>query len=203
MPIDNSSRFPKPLAADLLELSEGMAIVIDGDTAPRAITAGQYLFIKNHSTLATGGYHATAAIASGASITSSNVTADADGIVNGAVSALNGNLASLTRASAFTRIVQGRATVGNKTYKYSGLSFTLTRLAYVVVTQNYNNTQPRGISISNSSSSNQSAFSFTSPTAMQSMSINAILLPGTYYLWFMGEAEAGNDIWADALYLQD
>lgn len=82
MPIDNSTRFPKPLAADLRELSEGMAIVIDGDTAPKAIASGKYLFIKNHSTLATGGYHATAAIASGADITSSNVTPDPDGIAN-------------------------------------------------------------------------------------------------------------------------
>lgn len=89
MPIDNSTRFPKPLAADLRELSEGMAIVIDGDTAPKAIASGQYLFIKNHSTLATGGYHATAAIASGADVTSSNVTPDADGIVNGAFSSLS------------------------------------------------------------------------------------------------------------------
>ena len=120
-----------------------------------------------------------------------------------AIAALNSNLASLTRASAFTRIVQSRATVGNKVYKYSGQSFTLTRLAYVVVMQNYNNTQPRGISISSSSSSNDSVFGFTSPTAMMSVIINAILLPGTYYLWFMGESEAGNDVWADALYLQD
>lgn len=94
MPIDNSSRFPKPLAADLRELSEGMAIVIDGNTAPKGITKGQYLFIKNHSTLATGGYHATAAIASGADVTSSNVEADPDGIVNGAVSALSDQIAN-------------------------------------------------------------------------------------------------------------
>lgn len=103
MPIDNSTRFPKPLAADLRELSEGMAIVIDGDTAPKAIASGQYLFIKNHSTLATGGYHATAAIASGADITSSNVTPDADGIVNGAVSALSEHIANKYSANnAFT-----------------------------------------------------------------------------------------------------
>lgn len=95
MPIDNSTRFPKPLAADLRELSEGMAIVIDGDTAPKAIASGQYLFIKNHSTLATGGYHATAAIAKDADITSSNVTPDADGIVNGAVSALSEQIGTL------------------------------------------------------------------------------------------------------------
>ena len=100
MPIDNSTRFPKPLAADLRELSEGMAIVIDGDTAPKAIASGQYLFIKNHSTLATGGYHATAAIASGSDITSSNVTPDADGIVNGAFSSLSEQIGNKVNTSA-------------------------------------------------------------------------------------------------------
>ena len=63
-------------------LRGSIAIVIDGDTAPQNITSGQYLFIKNHSTLATGGYHATEAITSGSSITSSNVSADSDGIAN-------------------------------------------------------------------------------------------------------------------------
>lgn len=68
--------------------SEALAIVINGDTAPKAITSGQYLFIKNHTTLPTGGYHATANIANGAAVTSSNVAQDADGIAN----ALNGNI---------------------------------------------------------------------------------------------------------------
>lgn len=63
-------------------VEDGIAIVINGDTAPRAISSGQYLMIKNHSTLATGGYHATANIANGASVTSSNVAADSDGIAN-------------------------------------------------------------------------------------------------------------------------
>jgi len=104
MPVDNSSRFPKPLAADLLELSEGMAIVIDGDTAPKAIVSGQYLFIKNHSTLATGGYHATAAIAKDADVTSSNVTPDADGIVNGAFSSLSEQIGTLMPLEKIVRI---------------------------------------------------------------------------------------------------
>lgn len=68
--------------------SEALAIVINGDTAPKAITSGQYLFIKNHTTLPTGGYHATANIANGAAVTSSNVAQDADGIAN----ALNGKI---------------------------------------------------------------------------------------------------------------
>jgi hypothetical protein len=86
------SVFPKPYDDDIQAVAEGVAIVIDGDTAPKAITSGQYLFIKNHSTLATGGYHATDDIASGGTVSSSNVAADADGVVNAAYSALNSKL---------------------------------------------------------------------------------------------------------------
>lgn len=119
MPIDNSTRFPKPLAADLRELSEGMAIVIDGDTAPRAIASGKYLFIKNHSTLATGGYHATAAIARGADLTSSNVTPDADGIVNGAFSSLSEHLANQIIIRTNTVSNSFQFNVGNNDIDYS------------------------------------------------------------------------------------
>ena len=73
-------------------VDDGIAIVIDGNTVPRAISSGQYLLIKNHSTLATGGYHATANIVNGESVTSSNVAVDSDGIAN----ALNGNLTMLS-----------------------------------------------------------------------------------------------------------
>ena len=69
-------------AEEMGDIEDAIAIVIDGDTAPQAITSGQYLFIKNHSTLANGGYHATADIASGGTVSSSNVSADPDGIVN-------------------------------------------------------------------------------------------------------------------------
>ena len=79
----------------LTDVSSGMAIVVDGDTAPRAIASGAYLFIKNHSTLASGGYHATAAIASGGTVSSSNVAADSDGIAN----SLNEQMANLNKSS--------------------------------------------------------------------------------------------------------
>lgn len=82
--------------SSLSSTQAGMAIVVNGNTAPRNITAGQYLFIKNHSSLSAGGYHATANIANGATITSSNVAADADGVVNGAFSALNSNITNLS-----------------------------------------------------------------------------------------------------------
>ena len=94
----SSYEFPKPLDYELNCAESGYAIVCDGDTAPKAISSGQYLFIKNHSTLATGGYHATAAIASGADLTSSNTAPDADGIAN----ALNSNITNISTPEAVT-----------------------------------------------------------------------------------------------------
>lgn len=76
----------------------GIAIVINGDNAPDDITAGQYLFIKNHSSLATGAYHAKSNIASGSSITSSNVDPDPDGIAN----SLNSKIGNKLDASKVT-----------------------------------------------------------------------------------------------------
>lgn len=71
-----------PVEAELADAEAAMAIVVDGDTAPKNITTGQYVFVKSHSTLATGMYHATTNIASGASVSGSNVAADANGIAN-------------------------------------------------------------------------------------------------------------------------
>ena len=87
------SVFQKPLDDDIQDVAECMAIVINGDTAPQAISSGQYLFIKNHS---------TAAIASGGSVTSSNVAADANGIVNAAYSSLNGKMPTYSDVSVTT-----------------------------------------------------------------------------------------------------
>ena len=96
---DNSDKidaFAGSANTNMANTQNGYAIVVDGNNAPKAITAGQYLFIKNHSTLSAGGYHATANIANGAAVTSSNVAADADGVVNGAFSALNGKFSDMT-----------------------------------------------------------------------------------------------------------
>ena len=81
-------------------LEKGIAIVVDGDTAPRAISSGDYLFIKNHSTLATGGYHATANIANGAAVTSSNTASDDKGVAN----TINGDIISLNNKTNYKTI---------------------------------------------------------------------------------------------------
>lgn len=98
---------PSPGALRIIDdLEEGLAIVVNGNTAPKNIAAGQYLFIKNHSTLATGGYHATAAISSGGTISSSNVAADADGIAN----SLNSKLSIVTKTHTFSNVGAGAGT---------------------------------------------------------------------------------------------
>ena len=66
----------------LADAQAAMAIVVSGDTAPQNITAGRFVYVKNHSTLAAGLYHATADIASGATLSSSNLAADPEGGLN-------------------------------------------------------------------------------------------------------------------------
>ena len=79
-------------------MEKGSAIVIDGDTAPQAITSGQFLLIKNHTTLTSGSYHATTNIANGATISNSNVAIDSNGLSN----ALKGEIDTLNSKTTAT-----------------------------------------------------------------------------------------------------
>ena len=69
------------------DLQNGLAIVANGNTHV-AITAGQYVFVKNHGTLANGLYVATSNIAANATLSSSNLTLETSGGLN----ALNSNI---------------------------------------------------------------------------------------------------------------
>ena len=62
-------------------LQQSIAIIADGNTHS-AIQAGQAVFVKNHSTLATGLYWANSAIGTDVALTSSNLTADSNGGFN-------------------------------------------------------------------------------------------------------------------------
>ena len=94
-------------ADDVASVEEAIAIVINGDTAPKAISSGQYLFIKNHSTLATGGYHATVNISSGGTVSSSNVAVDAEGITN----AINDKIVNVTSSTIAGNHASGKITL--------------------------------------------------------------------------------------------
>ena len=82
----------------IANLQDGLAIVANGNTHA-AITSGQFVYVRNHSTLADGLYKATAAIATNGTLSTSNLTADSSGGLNdlkGQVDSLNSNLTSVS-----------------------------------------------------------------------------------------------------------
>lgn len=80
--------------ARIAELQEGLAIIVDGDTAAVAVPAGSYAFLKNNTHgLANGLYKNTSGSAfpvTGGTADSSVFTAEPDGGLN----ALNSNIAN-------------------------------------------------------------------------------------------------------------
>lgn len=75
-PVGNTSVQDQIIAND-----SGMAIVSTGNTHS-AITSGQYVYIRSHSTLAEGLYKANSAISANATLSTSNVTRVSSGGMN-------------------------------------------------------------------------------------------------------------------------
>jgi len=74
-----------------------LAIVANGNTHA-AIASGQFVYVRNHSTLADGLYKATAAIGTNAALSTSNLSANTSGGLNdlqGKVATLNSNVGTL------------------------------------------------------------------------------------------------------------
>lgn len=83
-------------AADA-KLASGMAIVANGDTHT-AIADGQFVYVRNHSTLAEGLYKATESIGTDVALTTSNLTADGSGGLNdlkGRIDSLNSKITNM------------------------------------------------------------------------------------------------------------
>ena len=93
--------------AAVQEGSEAIAIVSLGNTHG-AIAAGQYVYVRGHSSLAEGLYTANSAIAANATLSSSNVTA----VSGGGLNALNDKIAKVvqTRNATGTVTCQSLAT---------------------------------------------------------------------------------------------
>ena len=62
-------------------LQSGLAIVANGNTHA-AISSGQFVYVKNHSTLSDGLYTANSNIAANATLSSTNLTANSNGGLN-------------------------------------------------------------------------------------------------------------------------
>ena len=86
------------MASDVESLLENQASVVssvaimnNGDTAQSSISSGEFVYIRNHSTLAEGLYEASTAIAANVTLSSSNVTA----VPGGGINALNSRINSI------------------------------------------------------------------------------------------------------------
>ena len=86
----------------LAATQDGLAIMANGNTHA-AIAAGQAVFVRNHSSLSEGLYWASAAIGTNATLSTSNLTADANGGLN-ALKAKIGNVGNTDLQSQVTSL---------------------------------------------------------------------------------------------------
>ena len=110
------------LDSTISALDNGLAIVSNNNTHG-AITAGQYVYVRNHGSLAEGMYTANSNIAANAALSSSNLTAVTGGGLNdlaGDISALNSKLTDPTKIY-LTDVISGVSVINNDTYQIGKL----------------------------------------------------------------------------------
>lgn len=95
MSSSDSTSVAQKINSEIATVADGIAIVAEGDVHA-AITKGQFVYVRNHSTLAQGVYKATAAIGTNAALSTSNLTLDNAGGLNdlqAQITSLNSKLA--------------------------------------------------------------------------------------------------------------
>lgn len=135
----------------LAAAQDGLAIVANGNTHA-AIASGQFVYVKNHGSLAEGLYVANSAIGTNATLTTSNLTADGSGGLNALkakignvgntdlqsqVTSLNSNIATINshRMSCLKKNTTGSSGTLTFTFNASGARYS----AILFITQNSNN----------------------------------------------------------------
>lgn len=81
MSSSDSTSVAQKINNEIATVADGIAIVAEGDVHA-AIAKGQFVYVRNHSTLAQGVYKATAAIGTNATLSTSNLTLDNAGGLN-------------------------------------------------------------------------------------------------------------------------
>lgn len=106
--------------SSLSAIDSSLAIVADGDIHV-AITSGQYVYVKNHSTLTEGLYTANSAIGADVALTVSNLTSVSGGF-NSLNSKLNTLQAAVTAPKSWFQIgnVSSNAPLNSYTFPSSG-----------------------------------------------------------------------------------
>ena len=116
-------------AASIDCIEDAIAIVANNNTHA-AISNGQFVYVKNHGTLAEGLYKATANIAANAALSSSNLAADASGGLNAMKAITNSLSDQITNNFGNFKLLSD---TGNKTsYSFSIGSASRYRLGLVM-----------------------------------------------------------------------
>jgi len=90
--MDKVDAYAGKVNTSLAGVEDGLAIVATGNTHA-AITAGQFVYVKEHNTLPEGLYTASSNIAANATLSTTNLTADSKGGLN----ALSDQIANLIK----------------------------------------------------------------------------------------------------------
>lgn len=97
MSSSDSTSVAQKINNEIATVADGIAIVAEGDVHA-AIAKGQFVYVRNHSTLAQGVYKATAAIGTNATLSTSNLTLDNAGGLNdlqAQITTLNSNITTV------------------------------------------------------------------------------------------------------------
>ena len=118
--LEDLSENQDSINSSLSAIDNSLAIVSDGDTHI-AISSGQYVYVKNHTTLTEGLYTANSAIGQNVALTTSNLTSvisNGGGFnkINSNIATINSNITTINNKMAYTT---GSAT-RNTTYVSSG-----------------------------------------------------------------------------------
>jgi hypothetical protein len=159
-------------------LGDGLAIIANGNTHA-AIAAGEFVFVRNHGSLATGLYKATTAIAANGALSSSNLAADSKGGLNSLSDHIN---------NLFHDIYEtGTLANANSEPIYSGASFSIPANAYYAISAEiiYANSQPKRtiISLSSTSIATQQVIADVAGKSASICGKNMSNSPMTIYLW--------------------
>lgn len=92
--VGNDVGTSRTISQAITRTEEGIAIVANGNTHS-AISSGQYVYVKNHGSLAEGLYIASSNISANATLSGSNLTAVSGGGLNSVYSALNGKITNM------------------------------------------------------------------------------------------------------------
>lgn len=98
------------LSDNVAQVQDGLAIVANGDTHA-AISSGQFVYVKNHDTLAEGLYKASATISANGALSTSNLTPDGSGGLNALQTDLNDKYTALNSKIVWRQIY------ANSTYR--------------------------------------------------------------------------------------